>query len=221
MKRLMFSIMLLIISISCYAQESQENYTLLLLDFEDKSGIENPLLAQFNNTLSFVLSRQTGQVRVHLIPTSDRNALLARATNMQPDGTPTERGLLAAELVDADALIMGSYTKQGEQWLLQAEVYHRREGRKARQPIQIQGDSFYKLLDDFPAHVLKQFKASYIALTTYSWNAYEAFLKGHEASAHITLNSQVPCPTSQEKCRDRPICLPKFGRAHKRATTTN
>ena len=181
MKRLMFITMLLIISISCYAQESQKSYTLLLLDFEDKSGVDNPLLANFNNTLSFVLSRQTGPVRVRLIPMSDRNALLALAKVMQPDGTPIERGLLAAGRVDADALVMGSYTKQGTQWSLQAEVYHLREGRKARQPIQIQGDSLYKLLDDFPAQLLKQFTvASYISLTTSSWNAYEAFRKGHE-----------------------------------------
>ena len=182
MKHLTFIIMLLIISISCYAQESQENYTLLLLDFEDRSGIDNPLLAAFNDTIDFVLSRQTGPVQVRLIPKSDRDALLARAVMMQPDKTLLEQGLLAAEWADADGLITGSYTKQGKQWSLQAQVYHRREGRKARQPIQIQGDSFYKLLDDFPAHLLKQFKASYIALTTNSWKAYEEYRKGrHEA----------------------------------------
>jgi len=176
-----FIILLLIISISCYAQESQKSYTILLLDFEDKSGIENPLLANFNNTLIFVLSRQAGPVRVRLIPTSDRNSLLGLAKVMQPDGTPIERGLLAARKADADALVTGSYTKQGTKWSLQAEVYHLREGQKARQPIQIQRDSLYKLLDDFPAQLLKQFATSYIALTTSSWNAYEEFLKGHEA----------------------------------------
>jgi len=181
MKRLMFIAMLLIISIPCYAQESQKSYTLLLLDFENKSRIDNPLLANLDTTLSFVLSRQTGPVRVRLIPTSDRNALLGLAKVMQPDATLTERGLFAAEKVDADALIIGGYSKQGTQWSLQAEVYHRKEGSKARQPIQIQGDSLYKLLDAFPAQLLKQFTASYIALTTSSWNAYEAFLKGHEA----------------------------------------
>ena len=181
MKYLMPITMLLIISIPCYAQESQKSYTLLLVDFEDRSGIDNPLLAAFNDTIDFVLSRQTGPVQVRLIPKPDRDALLARAVMMQPDKTLLEQGLLAAEWADADGLITGSYTKRGEQWSLQAQVYHRREGRKARQPIQIQGDSLYKLLDDFPAHLLKQFKASYIALTTNSWKAYEEFRKGHEA----------------------------------------
>jgi len=180
MKYLMFIIMMLIISISCYAQESQESYTLLLVDFEDRSGIENPLLAVFNDAIDFVLSRQTGPVQVRLIPKSDRDALLVRAVTMQSGKTLLEQGLLAAEWADADGLITGSYTKRGEQWSLQAQVYHRREGRKARQPIQIQGDSVYKLLDDFPAHLLKQFNASYLSLTTNSWKAYEAFRKGYQ-----------------------------------------
>jgi len=181
MKYLVFIIILLIISISSYAQESQKNYMLLLVAFEDRTGIENPLLAAFNDTIDFVLSRQTGPVQVRLIPKSDRDALLARAAMMHSDKTLLERGLLAAEWADADGLITGSYTKQGTQWLLQAQVYHLKEGRKARQEIQIQGDSVYKLLDDFPAHLLKQFKASYITLTTNSWKAYEEFRKGHQA----------------------------------------
>jgi len=67
MKHLMLISMLLFISIVCYAQELQQSYTLLLMDFEDKSGIENPLLAAFNDTIDFVLSRQTGPVQVRLI----------------------------------------------------------------------------------------------------------------------------------------------------------
>ena len=172
--------MLLIISVSCYAQVSQESYTLLILDFEDRSGIENPLLAAFNGTLAFVLSRQTGPVQVHIVPDAERNALMARAVAAQPDGTLSEQGSLAAELVDADALIMGSYTKQGDQWSLEAQVYHLKEGSKTRQEIQIQADNLYQLLDDFPAHLLQQFKANYIALTTDSWKAYEEYRKGHE-----------------------------------------
>ena len=179
MKYLMFLVILLIISIPCYTQEPQKNYTLLLVDFEDRTGIENPLLAAFNDTIDFVLSRQTGPVQVRLIPKPDRDALLARAAAMHSDKTLLEQGLLAAEWAVADGLITGSYTKQSTQWSLQAQVYHLRESRKARQDIQIQGDSLYKLLDDFPAHLLKQFKASYIALTTNSWKAYEAFRKGH------------------------------------------
>ena len=181
MKYLMFILIFLSISIPCYAQESKENYTLLLVDFEDRSGIENPLLAAFNDTIDFVLSRQTGPVQVRLIPKPDRDALLARAATMSPDKSLLDQALLAAEWTVADGLITGSYTKQGTQWLLQAQVYHLKEGRKARQEIQIQGDSVYKLLDDFPAHLLKQFEASYIALTTNSWKAYEEFYKGHEA----------------------------------------
>jgi tetratricopeptide (TPR) repeat protein len=180
MKHLILIGMLLTISISCHAQESQESYTLLMLDFEDRTGIENPLLARFNDTMAFVLSRQTGPAQVHMVPTSDRNALLARAAATKPDTTPLEQGLLAAEWVDADALITGSYTKQ-KQWSLESQVYHRREGSRARQEIQIQGDSLYKLLDEFPAHLLQQFAASYVALTTDSWKAYEEYRKGHEA----------------------------------------
>ncbi len=181
MKWLIPICMLLIVSVSCYAQVAQENYTLLILEFEDRSGIENPLLAAFNGTLAFVLSRQTGPVQVHIVTDANRNALMARAAATQPDGTLSEQGLLAAELVDADALIMGSYTKQGGQWSLEAQVYHLREGSKTRQEIQIQADSLYQLLDDFPAHLLQQFKANYVALTTDSWKAYEEYRKGHEA----------------------------------------
>jgi tetratricopeptide (TPR) repeat protein len=180
MKHLVLIVMLLMINVPCYAQEAQESHTLLLLDFEDRSGIENPLLARFNETMAFILSRQTGPVQVRIIPTADRNALLARAAAMQPDATLVEQGLVAAELVDADALVMGSYTKQGGRWSLESQVYHRREGGKTRQEIQIQRDSLYQLLDDFPAQLLQQFKASYAALTTDSWKAYEAFRKGHK-----------------------------------------
>ncbi len=181
MQRLMLIGILLAISISCYAQESQESYTLLLLDFEDRSGIENPLLAAFNDTISFVLSRQIHPVRIRSILTADRNALLARVAATQPDTTLLEQGLIVAEWVNADALIAGSYTKHGAQWSLEAQVYHRREGRKVRQEIKIQADSLYRLLDEFPAHLLQQFTdASYVALTTDSWKAYEEFRKGHE-----------------------------------------
>lgn len=181
MRKLMPICMILIISVSCYAQESQENYTLLILEFEDRSGIENPLLAAFNGTLAFVLSRQTGPVKVHIVSDANRNALMARAAATQPDATLSEQGSLAAELVDADALIMGSYTKQGEEWSLEAQVYHLKEDSKTRQEIQIQRDSLYQLLDDFPAHLLQQFKVNYVALTTDSWKAYEEYRKGHEA----------------------------------------
>jgi len=181
MKWLALTSVLLMIGISYYAQGAQENYTLLMLDFEDRTGLENPLLAMFNDTMAFVLSRQTGPVQVRMVPTSDRNALLARAARMQPDATPLEQGQLVAEWVGADALITGSYTKQGEQWSLESQVYHRREDRKMRQEIQIQGDNFYKLLDGFPAQLFQQFAASYVSLTTDSWKAYEEFRKGHEA----------------------------------------
>jgi len=173
--------MLLIFAISSYAQEPQERYTLLLLDFEDRTGLENPLLETFNDTICFLLSRQTGPVQVRPIPSSLRDALLLRAAKMHPDVTWLEQQLHAAELANADALVSGSYTKQEKQWSLQAEVYHRREGRKARQPIQIQGYSLYDLLDGFPAQLLKQFTdVKYVALTTDSWKAYEEFRKGHD-----------------------------------------
>ena len=184
MKHLILIVMLLMIGISCYAQGAQESYTLLMLEFEDRTGLENPLLEAFNDTIDFVLSRQTGPVQVRVIPESHRDALLARAAVMQPDKTPLELGLLVAEWVDVDALTRGSYTKQGELWSLEAEVYHRREGIKTRQEIQIQGDNVYKLLDGFPAHLLQQFKAGYIALTTDSWKAYEEFRKGHQESEY-------------------------------------
>lgn len=180
MKPLMLISMLLILSVFCYAQEPQESYTLFLLDFEDRSGIENPLLAEFNNTIRFFLSRQTGAALVRLIPTSDRDALLARAAKMRPDATLIEQGLLAVGWANADALVVGSYTKQGEQWSLQAQVYHQREGHKARQNIRIQGDSVYHLLDEFPSKLLQQFTStSDIDLTTDPLKAYEALRRGH------------------------------------------
>jgi tetratricopeptide (TPR) repeat protein len=181
MKQLILIGMMLMISISCYAQESQESYTLLMLDFENRTGLENPLLDAFNETIAFVLSRQTGPVQVGLVPAADQKALLARAVAMHRDKSSLEQGLLAAEWIDADALVAGSYTKQEGQWSLESQVYHRKEGSKTRQEIQIQGDNFYKLLDGFPAQLLQQFAASYAALTTDSWKAYEEFRKGHEA----------------------------------------
>jgi len=173
--------MLLMIGISCYAQESQESYTLLMLEFENRTGLENPLLDAFNETVAFVLSRQTGPVHVGLVPAADQKTLLMRAARMHRDKSSLEQGLLAAEWVDADALVAGSYTKGEKQWSLESQVYHRREGIKTRQEIQIQGDSLYQLMDEFPAHLLQQFAASYAALTTDSWKAYEEFRKGHEA----------------------------------------
>jgi hypothetical protein len=179
MKHLIFIGMLLVISISCYAQGAQESYTVLMLDFEDRTGLENPLLEAFDDTISFVLSRQAGPVQVSVIPKSYRDALMARVAATEPGKTPLEQGLLVAEWVDADALTAGSYTKQGTEWSLEAEVYHRRAGRKTRKEIQIQGDNVYKLLDGFPAQLLQQFTdASYVALTTDSWKAYEEFRKG-------------------------------------------
>jgi len=182
-KRLILTSMLLILTIACYTQAAQERYTLLMLDFEDKSGIENPLLAMFNDAIDFGLSRQTGPVQVRLMPKSLRDAFLARASSAQPDLPLVDQGLQAAELADADGLIMGSYTRQGDQWSLEAQVYHRREGSKTLQDIQIQGDSVYYLLDNFPAQLLQQFSAGYVALTTNSWKAYEEYRKGHEAFA--------------------------------------
>jgi len=135
MKQLIFIAVLLIIGISCYAQESQESYTLLMLEFENRTGLENPLLDAFNETVAFVLSRQTGPVHVGLVPAADRKALLMRAARMHPDKSSLEQGLLAAEWIDADALVAGSYTKQGKQWSLESQVYHRREGIKTRQEM--------------------------------------------------------------------------------------
>lgn len=173
--------MLLMISISCYAQGSQESCLLLLLDFEDRSGTENPLLADSNDTIAFMLSRQTGPVRMRVVSTEDRNALVTRAAAMQPDLDLLERGLLVAEWVNANALITGSYDKQGEQWTLEVQVYHRREDRKIRQDIRIQGNSLYQLLDEFPAQLLQQFTdATHVELTTESWKAYEEYRKGHQ-----------------------------------------
>ena len=85
MRRLITIPMLLIISVSCYAQGVQESYTLLMLDFENRSGIENPLLAMFSDAIDFGLSRQTGPIQVRMVPGSLRDAFMARATAGQPD----------------------------------------------------------------------------------------------------------------------------------------
>lgn len=181
MKYLMIISMLLFISISCYAQESQESHTLLMLNFENKSRVENPLLAAVNDAIGFVLSRQKGDMPVDLIETSDRDALIARAAKTQPNTTPIEQGQLAAKWANADALITGSYTKQREQWSLVAQVYHQGESGKRRQEIRIQGDDLYRLMDDFPAELLRQFTdVNYATVTTDSWKAYEAFRKGYQ-----------------------------------------
>ncbi|MFB3042630.1 MAG: hypothetical protein ACE1ZS_12625 [Candidatus Poribacteria bacterium] len=55
--RTTFIMLLTLITVTTYAQ--QESHTLLLMDFEDKSGVQNPLLAHVSNTISF-LGRPTG-----------------------------------------------------------------------------------------------------------------------------------------------------------------
>ena len=177
--RIMWVVLFVLTVMTAHAQ--QENYTLLLMEFENQSGIDNPLLNSFNDTMSFVLSRQAEGVQVRVIPSADRDALLTRAANTQPDATPLDQALLATELIDADALVTGSYTKQGDLWLMAAQVYHRKGESKARQEIAIQDEAVYGLLDAFPAQLLPQFTgAGSVAITTDSWKAYEEFRKGHE-----------------------------------------
>jgi hypothetical protein len=118
--------MLLMISVSCYAQVAQENYTLLILEFEDRSGIENPLLAAFNGTLAFVLSRQTGPVQVHIVPDANRNALMARAAATQQDATLSEQGL--KRIIDTylqGVEIWRSFRMKSSVWQLSRMTYRR------------------------------------------------------------------------------------------------
>lgn len=97
---------------------------------------------------------------------------------MKPNATALDQALLAADSADADALVTGSYTKQGNLWSLQAQVYHRRAGQRAKQDIRISGDSVYNLLDEFPKQLLMQSTGtSSVALTTTSWKAKERGIK--------------------------------------------
>jgi hypothetical protein len=76
MKHLMFILILLIVSISCYAQESQE-YTLFVGEFENRTDSANPLLTYLNDTLIFLFARSE-LAKIHPISPGLRSAYLQK-----------------------------------------------------------------------------------------------------------------------------------------------
>jgi tetratricopeptide (TPR) repeat protein len=186
MKRLMVIGVLLLFGVICYAQEP-EVHTLFIGEFENRADIENPLLNYLNDTLSFLFSRsQLAKIN----PTSAglRSAYLQWARNEQPDSDATQITLLAAEHAGANVVLMGSYTKTGDQWTMEARLYMIRGGGRAREDIQLAGDSVYSLLDNLAGEVSKRLGAGqYTLLSTKSWEAYEYYRQGHSSYYNFDL----------------------------------
>ena len=107
MRRLMLIVMLLVFSVHCYAQEQAE-YTLLMGEFEDRTGVANPLLVYLTDTLNFLFSRSE-LASIHPISSGLRTAYLQKARNEHPDADATQLSLLAEEYAEANAAIVGFY----------------------------------------------------------------------------------------------------------------
>gem|GEM_PF-2017235 len=171
--------LLLILGMSAYAQGAEE-YTLFVGEFENRTGLVNPLLDFVSDTLSFLLSRSQ-LASIHPVSPGLRSAYLQRARYEQPNVVATQLNLLAAEYARADAVLVGSYTKTGAQWSMDAQLYVMREGSRAEEDIHIAGKDAYYLLDGLAAEVGKRLgKAQYMLLSTPSWEAYESYRRGHE-----------------------------------------
>jgi len=181
MKHLMFITMLLIISIACYAQESQE-YTLFVGDFENKAGIENPILTHLSSSLDHSFPRSE-LVKIKTISPGLRSAYLRSARLNSPlDADATQLALLAAKYAQANAVLVGSYTKVGRQWQMETQLYVMREGSQAKEEIKLQEASLFVVLDNLAAEVSKRLGTEqYMMLSTLSWVAYKAYRQGHQA----------------------------------------
>jgi tetratricopeptide (TPR) repeat protein len=182
----MLIIMLLLSGVTCYAQET-EVHTLFIGEFENRADIENPLLSYLNDTLSFLFSRSK-LAKINPISAGLRSAYMQWSRNEQPDSDATQVTLLAAEHAGANAVLMGSYTKTGEQWTMEAQLYMIRGGGRAREDIQLAGDSVYSLLDNLAGEVSKRLGAGqYTLLSTKSWEAYEYYRQGHSSYYNFDL----------------------------------
>ena len=172
-------ILLLVIGIPTYAQEP--DYTLFVGEFGDRTGIGNPLLLYLNDTLDFLFSRSE-LAEIHTISPGLRSAYLQMARNQQPNADITQLTLLAAEYAKANAILMGSYGKEGPQWFMEAQLYVMRGEGQAREDIRLVGEDMYHLLDDLAAEVGRRLgTGQYTLLSTSSWEAYEAYRRGHQA----------------------------------------
>jgi len=180
MRHLIIVSVLLLFIIPCDAQESGE-YTLFVGEFENKTGIVNPLLALLGDTLNHVFSRSE-QVRINTISSGLRSAYLQSALNEQPGADATQIAVRAAEYANADVVLIGSYSKTDAQWTMAAQLYVMRQGSRAREDIRLSGDSLYRLLDNLAAEVTKRLGVGqYVLLSTQSWEAYEEYRQGHKA----------------------------------------
>lgn len=180
MKRLILIGVLLLLGISCYVQGAEE-YTLFVGDFENKSGVVNPMLSYLNDTLNFLFSRSK-LADIHPISPGLRSAYLRRARIEQPNVVAAQITMLAARYSKADAVLVGSYTKTGDEWSMGAQLFVMREGAQAREEIQLAGGDVYRLLDSLAAEVGKRLgTGEYMFLSTQSWEAYESYRNGHQA----------------------------------------
>ncbi len=186
MKRLILIGIMLLFSVTCYAQEP-EIHTLFIGEFENRADVDNPLLSYLNDTLSFLFSRSK-LAKINPISAGLRSAYMQWARNEQPDSDVTQVTLLAAEHAGANAVLMGSYTRTGEQWVMEAKLYVIRGGGRAREDIQLAGDSVYSLLDNLAGEISKRLGAGqYMLLSTKSWEAYEYYQQGHSSYYNFDL----------------------------------
>jgi len=180
MKNLVIITFLLFFGVPCYAQEA-DNYTLLVGEFEFKSDTSNPLLSD----LTDVLTRRLFHNRlVGISPVSSglRSAYLQRARNEQPEADITQISLLAGKYAGANAVLVGSYSRTGSQRFMKAQLYIIHDAGQAREDIELINEDTYRLLDDLTAEVNRKLGGGkYNLLSTKSWEAYEAYRKGHQA----------------------------------------
>ena len=182
-------ILLLVIGIPTYAQEP--DYTLFVGEFGDRTGIGNPLLLYLNDTLDFLFSRSE-LAKINTISPGLRSAYLQMARNQHPNADITQLTLLAAEYAKANAVLAGSYGKEGPQWSMEAQLYVMRGEGQAREDVRLVGEDMYHLLDALAAEVGKRLgTGQYTLLSTSSWEAYEAYRQGHLAYYNFDLMGAI------------------------------
>lgn len=107
-----------------------EEYTLFVGEFENRTGIVNPLLDSVNDTLDFLFSRSQ-LANIHPVSSGLRSAYLQRARYEQPNVNAIQLNLLAGRYAKADAVLVGSYSKTGAEWSMDAQLYVTRGGSRA------------------------------------------------------------------------------------------
>jgi len=81
-------IILPFLSVICYAQGTGE-YKLFVGEFENKSGVVNPLLSDLNDSLNYSFSRSK-LAKIHPVSPDLRSAYLRRARIEQPNINSTQ-----------------------------------------------------------------------------------------------------------------------------------